>query len=246
VVDTWWQTESGGILVSPIPNVTPLVPGSACKPLPGIDAHIFTEKGNPAKPGEEGHLVVSKPWPGMMTGVFGNPEKFKANYFARFPGYYLSGDGAKQDEQGNYWLMGRLDDVINVSGHRFSTAEMEDAFNQHPAVAESSVVGIPHQIKGEAIYAFVRLNTEEKVTDALIGDLRRWVRKLIGPIATPEYIQIAESLPKTRSGKIMRRVLRKIVSNQTEDLGDLTTLTDPSVVDVLVAEFNRLTRQKTL
>jgi acetate--CoA ligase len=241
VVDTWWQTESGGILVSPIPNISPLVPGSAGKPLPGIDAQILTEKGVPAKPGEEGHLVINRPWPGMMTGVFGDAEKFKENYFSRFPGCYLSGDGAKRDENGNFWLTGRLDDVINVSGHRFSTAEMEDAFNQHPAVAESSVVGIPHPVKGEAIYAFVRLNFGEKVTDALLGDLRRWVRKTIGPIATPEYIQIAEGLPKTRSGKVMRRILRKIVSDQTDDLGDLTPLTDPGVIDGLITEFRRLT-----
>ncbi|SHN67021.1 acetate--CoA ligase [Desulfovibrio litoralis] len=246
VVDTWWQTESGGILVSPIPYVTPLKPGSASLPLPGIDVEVLKEDGKPAKVDEEGHLVVKNPWPGMLRGVFGDKSKFKENYFSRFSGFYLSGDGVKKDQDGYLWLQGRLDDVINVSGHRFSTAEMEAAFNAHPAVAESSVVGMPHSVKGEAIYAFIHLKEEEKPTDAMRSDLRKWVRKEIGPIATPEYIQFVESLPKTRSGKIMRRVLRKIVSGNIEDLGDLTTLVDVSVVEALVTEHELLTGRSSL
>lgn len=241
LVDTWWQTESGGIMISPLPFATPLKPGSATLSLPGIDAHVLREDGTPAAVGEEGHLVIKNPWPGMLRGVFKDKAKFKENYFSRFPGYYLSGDGARRDEDGYFWLLGRLDDVINVSGHRFSTAEMEAAFSAHPAVAEASVVGMPHSLKGEAIYAFIRLNVEEKATEQLRADLRKWVRREIGPIATPEYIQFAEALPKTRSGKIMRRVLRKIVSGQVDELGDLTTLADASVIDDLVESYELLT-----
>ncbi len=241
LVDTWWQTETGGIMISPLPFATPLKPGSASKPLPGLVAEVLREDGTPAEVGEEGHLVIKSPWPGMIRGVFGDAGKFKENYFSRFPGYYLSGDGARKDEDGYFWLTGRLDDVINVSGHRFSTAEMEAAFNAHPTVAESSVVGMPHAVKGEAIYAFIRLNVEEKPTEQLRSDLRKWVRREIGPIASPEYIQFADGLPKTRSGKIMRRVLRKIVSGQVDNLGDLTTLADSSVIDRLVEECERLT-----
>ena len=240
LVDTWWQTETGGIMISPLPYATPLKPGSATMPLPGIDADLLKEDGSPAGVGDEGYLVIKKPWPGMIRGVFRDKEKFK-EYFSRFPGCYLSGDGARRDEDGYLWLLGRLDDVINVSGHRFSTAEMEAAFNAHPAVAESSVVGMPHSLKGEAIYAFVRLNVEEKPTEQLRADLRKWVRREIGPIATPEYIQFADALPKTRSGKIMRRVLRKIVSGQVDELGDLTTLSDHQVIDRLIEESERLT-----
>ena len=228
-------------MISPMPFATPLKAGSATMPLPGLEADILREDGTLAAVGEEGYLVLKRPWPGMLRGIYGNKEKFKENYFSRFPGCYLSGDGARRDEDGYIWLTGRLDDVINVSGHRFSTAEMEAAFNAHPAVAESSVVGMPHPLKGEGIYAFIRLNVEEKPTEQLRADLRKWVRREIGPIATPEYIQFAEGLPKTRSGKIMRRVLRKIVSGQVDDLGDLTTLADPAVIDQLVAEAERLT-----
>lgn len=246
LVDSWWQTETGGIMISPLPFATPLKPGSATLPLPGIEAALLTENGTPAKVGEEGHLVIKNPWPGMIRGVYKDKEKFKDNYFTRFPGYYLSGDGARMDEDGYFWLTGRLDDVINVSGHRFSTAEMESAFNAHPAVAESSVVGMPHALKGEAIYAFVRLNVEEKPSEQLRADLRKWVRREIGPIATPEYIQFADGLPKTRSGKIMRRVLRKIVSGQVDELGDLTTLADMSVIERLIEETERLTGMSSL
>ena len=241
LLDTWWQTETGGIMISPTPFATPLKAGSATMPLPGLEAEILREDGTPAATGEEGYLVLKRPWPGMLRGVYGNKDKFKENYFARFPGCYLSGDGARRDEDGYIWLTGRLDDVINVSGHRFSTAEMESAFNAHPAVAESSVVGMPHPLKGEGIYAFIRLNVEEKPTEQLRADLRKWVRREIGPIATPEFIQFADGLPKTRSGKIMRRILRKIVSGQVDELGDLTTLADPAVIDLLVAETERLT-----
>ncbi len=246
LVDTWWQTETGGIMISPLPFATPLKPGSATLPLPGLDVTILREDGTPAETGEEGHLVVKSPWPGMIRGVFKDKEKFKENYFSRFPGYYLSGDGARRDEDGYFWLTGRLDDVINVSGHRFSTAEMEAAFNAHPAVAESSVVGMPHSLKGEAIYAFIRLNVEEKATEQLRADLRKWVRREIGPIASPEFIQFADSLPKTRSGKIMRRILRKIVSGQVDELGDLTTLADASVIDDLIDECERLTGKSAM
>ena len=245
VVGTWWQTETGGIMISPLPYATPLKPGSATMPLPGIDASIIKEDGTPAKENEEGHLVLNRPWPGMAMGVFQDQAKYK-EYFTRFPGRYLSGDGARVDEAGYFQLLGRLDDVINVSGHRFSTAEMEAAFNAHPSVAESSVVGMPHAVKGEAIYAFVRLSAEEKPSENLRSELRKWVRKEIGPIATPEFIQFAEGLPKTRSGKIMRRILRKIVSGNVDDLGDVTTLSDPSVVDELLGEYERLTGISTL
>ncbi|MCL1985845.1 MAG: acetate--CoA ligase [Betaproteobacteria bacterium] len=246
VVDTWWQTETGGIMISPLPFATPLKPGSATLPLPGIDTTVLKEDGTPASQGEAGHLVIKRPWPGMMTGVFGDASKFKETYFSRFPGYFLSGDGVRLDEDGYHWLLGRLDDVINVSGHRFSTAEMEAAFNAHPAVAESSVVGMPHDVKGEVIYAFVHLTLEEKPTESLRADLRKWLRKEIGPIATPEYIQFVNGLPKTRSGKIMRRVLRKIVSGNVDELGDLTTLSDPGVVDELLGEWERLTGKSVL
>lgn len=246
LVDTWWQTETGGIMISPLPFATPLKPGSATLPLPGIEAAVVRDDGTPAGTDEEGHLIITTPWPGMIRGVFRDQKKFKENYFERFPGCYLSGDGAKVDADGYFWLTGRLDDVINVSGHRFSTAEMEAAFNAHPAVAESSVVGMPHPLKGEAIYAFVRLNVEEKPTEQLRADLRKWVRREIGPIATPEFIQFADGLPKTRSGKIMRRVLRKIVARQVDELGDLTTLADAGVIDRLVEESERLTGMSSI
>lgn len=240
LVDTWWQTETGGIMISPIPFVSDLNPGSASKPLPGINAKVLNAKGEEAEVDEEGYLVISKPWPGMMSGVFRAPETFKNNYFEMFPGYYLSGDGAKVDKDGNFWLMGRVDDIINVSGHRFSTAEMEDAFTQHKDVAEATVVGIPHAVKGEAIYAFVLLQTDVKISEKLIGELRRWIRKRIGPIATPEYVQIVDGLPKTRSGKVLRRVLRKIVSGQIDELGDLSTLSNPEIMDKLVGDHERI------
>ncbi len=234
IVDTWWQTETGGILISPLPYATPLKPGAASFPLPGIDAAIFNEEGEEAGPNEGGHLVIRKPWPGMLRGVFGDPERFKKTYFSRYDDTYDPEDGARKDEDGYFWVMGRLDDVINVSGHRLGTAEIESALVAHPSVAEAAVVGMPHAIKGQAIYAFVTLLASATENDALIAELRKHVRAEIGPIATPDGIQWAPGLPKTRSGKIMRRVLRKIAANDFKDFGDTSTLADPSVVDQLI------------
>jgi len=234
IVDTWWQTETGGILISPLPYATPLKPGSATLPLPGIDAAIYTEEGHEAGPNEGGHLVIRKPWPGMLRGVFGNPERFKKAYFSRYENIYDPEDGARRDEDGYFWIMGRLDDVINVSGHRLGTAEIESALVAHHAVAEAAVVGMPHPIKGQAIYAFVTVKSNIEQTPELLVELRTHVRAEIGPIASPDAIQYAPGLPKTRSGKIMRRVLRKIAANDFENFGDTSTLADPSVVDDLI------------
>lgn len=241
IVDTWWQTETGGIMIAALPFATPLKPGSATLPLPGIDARIVRPDGTDAEPNEGGHLVIRKPWPGMLRGVFGDPERYKSTYFERFPGMYESGDGARVDSDGYFWIMGRLDDVINVSGHRMGTAEIESALVAHPTVAEAAVVGMPHAIKGESIYAYVTLKADEEETEELRAQLRTWVRKEIGPIATPEVLQFAEELPKTRSGKIMRRILRKIASGSTGDFGDTSTLADPSVITELVEGRTELT-----
>ena len=233
IVDTWWQTETGGIMISALPYATPLKPGSATLPLPGISAQIVRRDGTRAEPNEGGHLIVDKPWPGMLRNVWGNPERYKSTYFAGFPGAYEAGDGARVDDDGYFWIMGRLDDVINVSGHRMGTAEIESALVAHPDVSEAAVVGMPHDIKGETIYAYVTLRSGVEPDDDMVKDLKVWVRKEIGPIATPEFIQFADGLPKTRSGKIMRRVLRKIVEGST-DFGDTSTLADPGVVTDLV------------
>ncbi|MHB8808507.1 MAG: acetate--CoA ligase [Desulfobulbaceae bacterium] len=235
IVDTWWQTETGGILISPLPYATPLKPGSATFPLPGIDAAIYTEEGKEAGPNEGGHLVIRKPWPGMLRGVYGDPARFKKTYFSRYENIYDPEDGARKDADGYFWVMGRLDDVINVSGHRLGTAEIESALVAHEAVAEAAVVGMPHPIKGQSIYAYVTLTAAATESDELRRALVQHVRKEIGPIATPEVIQWAPGLPKTRSGKIMRRILRKIAANDLSDFGDTSTLADPSVVDSLVA-----------
>lgn len=234
IVDTWWQTETGGILISPLPYATPLKPGSATLPLPGVDADIIREDGTPASTNEGGHLVIRKPWPGMLRGVFGDPERFKTTYFERFPGIYDAGDGARQDEDGYFWIMGRLDDVINVSGHRMGTAEIESALVAHEKVAEAAVVGMPHPVKGQAIYAFITLKKGVEESDDLKKELKTHVRKEIGPIASPEVMQFSVGLPKTRSGKIMRRILRKIAAGDTSDFGDTSTLADPSVIDNLI------------
>ncbi len=234
IVDTWWQTETGGHLISPLPFATSLKPGSATLPLPGIDAAIVKSDGTPADADEGGHLVIKKPWPGMLRGVFGDPARFKSQYFERFPGMYESGDGARRDKDGYFWIMGRLDDVINVSGHRLGTMEIESALVAHPKVAEAAVVGMPHDIKGQAIYAYVTLKTGVDESEELRKDLRNYVRKEIGPIASPDVIQFSPGLPKTRSGKIMRRILRKIADGDTSNLGDTSTLADPSVVDDLI------------
>jgi acetyl-CoA synthetase len=234
IVDTWWQTETGGIMISALPYVTPLKPGSATLPLPGVDAAIFNEEGKEASPNEGGHLVIRKPWPGMLRGVFGNPERYKKAYFNRYPDTYDPEDGARKDEDGYFWIMGRLDDVINVSGHRLGTAEIESALVAHEAIAEAAAVGMPHPIKGQAIFAYVTLMSWAEESEELRAELRQHVRKEIGPIATPDVIQWAPGLPKTRSGKIMRRILRKIAANDFQDFGDTSTLADPAVVDQLV------------
>ncbi|HAS87867.1 MAG TPA: acetate--CoA ligase [Desulfovibrio sp.] len=240
IVDTWWQTETGGHVLSPLPYATPLKPGSATLPLPGIDAAIVDRHGEEVGPNEGGFLVIRKPWPGMLRGVWGNQERFKQQYFEGFPGTYESGDGARCDEDGYYWIMGRVDDVINVSGHRLGTAEIESALVSHPATSEAAVVGMPHEVKGQSIYAYVTLKAEYDEDDDLIKDLRMHVRKEIGPLAAPEVIQFAPSLPKTRSGKIMRRILRKIVEGDTSNLGDTSTLADPSVVTDLIEGYEEI------
>jgi acetyl-CoA synthetase len=236
IVDTWWQTETGGILITPLPGAIAIKPGSATKPFPGVEAAVIREDGSPADVNEGGYLVIKKPWPGMMRTVFGQHERFKETYFVRFPGMYNTGDGARVDEDGDFWLMGRLDDVINVSGHRIGTAEVESALVSHAAVAEAAVVGMPHEIKGQGIYAFVTLKAGQGKSDDLKKVLVAHVRKEIGPIATPDKIQFADALPKTRSGKIMRRILKKIAAGDVRDLGDTTTLADPTVVQSLVSE----------
>jgi len=236
IVDTWWQTETGGILITPLPGAWPIKPGSATKPFPGVEAAVIREDGSPAEANEGGYLVIKKPWPGMMRTVYGQHERFKETYFVRFPGMYNTGDGARVDEDGDFWLMGRLDDVINVSGHRIGTAEVESALVSHAAVAEAAVVGMPHEIKGQGIYAFVTLKAGQPKSEELKKGLVAHVRKEIGPIATPDKIQFADALPKTRSGKIMRRILKKIAAGDVRDLGDTTTLADPSVVQSLVSE----------
>jgi len=233
VVDTWWQTETGGILISALPGAIPTKPGSATVPFPGIEPAVLREDGTSAEVNEGGYLVIKHPWPGLMRGVYGEPERFRETYFTRFPGVYNTGDGARLDEDGYYWLMGRIDDVINVSGHRLGTAEIESALVSHHKVAEAAVVGISHDIKGQGIYAFVTVKDGVEVSDNLSKELVTHVRREIGPIATPDKIQFAEALPKTRSGKIMRRILVKIASGVTE-LGDTSTLADPSVVEQLL------------
>ncbi len=236
IVDTWWQTETGGILITPLPGAMTLKPGSANRPFPGVAPKILKEDGSPAATDEGGYLVIEKPWPGMIRGTYGDPEqkRVKEVYFSRFPGKYLTGDGARVDKDGDYWLMGRIDDVINISGHRLGTAEVESALVSHESVAEAAVVGFPHEIKGEGIYVYVTLKDGQKPSDELKKILVGHVRAVIGPIATPDKLQFAPGLPKTRSGKIMRRILRKIAKGDVEDLGDTSTLADPSVVDNLV------------
>jgi acetyl-CoA synthetase len=231
IMDTWWQTETGGFLISPFP-ITPLKPGSATFPFPGVVPKILREDGSECDVEEGGSLIIAKPWPGMLRGFWNDPERkrFKETYFSIFPGRYFTGDGAKKDEDGYFWLMGRIDDVINVSGHRIGTAEVESALVSHPSVAESAVIGIPHEVKGQGIYAFVTLKAGLKESEQLKKELLAHVRKVIGPIATPDKLQFADALPKTRSGKIMRRILRKIAEGRIEELGDTSTLTDPGVV----------------
>lgn len=236
IVDTWWQTETGGIMITPIPNATPLRAGSATKPFFGIAPEILDDEGNPVPQGKMGQLVITKPWPGIMQTVYGDHDRFINTYFSTYPGKYLTGDLAYQDEDGNYWIAGRTDDVIKVSGHRIGTQEVESALILHLAVAEAAVVSVNHAIKGQAIYAFVTLKVGSSPSDQMKDEMNKLVRKEIGAIAALETIQWAEGLPKTRSGKIMRRLLRKIANNELEDLGDLSTLADPAVVDQLIKQ----------
>jgi len=234
IVDTWWQTETGGILISPLPGATDLKPGSATKPFFGVVPALVDEQGNILEGATSGNLVITRPWPGMMRSVYGDHQRFYETYFQMYEGYYFTGDGARRDEDGYYWITGRVDDVLNVSGHRLGTAEIESALVLHDSVAEAAVVGYPHDIKGQGIYAYVTLMNEQKPSDELRAELVKHVRSEIGPIATPDVIQWAPGLPKTRSGKIMRRILRKIAENDVANLGDTSTLADPGVVDGLV------------
>jgi len=234
IVDTWWQTETGGILITPLPGAIAAKPGSATRPFFGVHPVILDEQGNEITGPTSGALFIKEPWPGIMRTVYGQHERFKETYFSRCPGYYFTGDGCRRDEDGYYWITGRIDDVINVSGHRMGTAEVESALVSHPAVAEAAVVGYPHEIKGQGIYAYVTLKVGQEYTEPLKAELRKHVRKEIGPIATPDVIHWAPGLPKTRSGKIMRRILRKIAEGQPDQIGDTTTLADPSVVDHLI------------
>ena len=235
IVDTWWQTETGGILITPLPGATTLKPGSATFPFFGIEPVILDEEGNEVEGNPAtGYLCIKRGWPGIMRTVYGDHERFIDVYFRRFPGYYMTGDGVFRDEDGYYWITGRVDDVLNVSGHRLGTAEVEGAIGQHGAVAEAAVVGYPHDIKGQGIYAYVTLMTGETASDAIETGIKQAVRQHIGPIATPDKIQFTPALPKTRSGKIMRRILRNIAEGDVSELGDTSTLADPSVVDALV------------
>ena len=236
IVDTWWQTETGGILITPLPGATKTKPGSATRPFFGVQPCLVDDQGNEIEGNDvAGNLCLKFPWPGIMRTVYGDHERFVQTYFAMYPGKYFTGDGCRRDADGYYWITGRVDDVINVSGHRLGTAEIEGALGKHPAVAEAAVVGMPHDLKGQGIYAFVTLKTGRQVTPDLAAELNRTVRREIGPHATPDKVQFADGLPKTRSGKIMRRILRKIGEGAIDQLGDTSTLADPSVVDQLVA-----------
>jgi len=236
IVDTWWQTETGGILISPLPGAIPQKPGSATLPFFGVQPAIVDAEGKVLEGEAEGNLVILDSWPGQMRSLWGDHQRFVDTYFKTYPGTYFSGDGCRRDADGYYWITGRVDDVINVSGHRMGTAEVESALVAHPLVAEAAVVGCAHDIKGQGIYAYITLNAGESPSDELRKELVAWVRKEIGPIATPDHIQWAPALPKTRSGKIMRRILRKIAENAPDQLGDTSTLADPSVVENLVNE----------
>jgi len=243
IVDTWWQTETGGHMITPLPGATDLKPGSAARPFFGVEPVLVDANGVRLDGVNEGNLCIARSWPGQMRTVYGDHERFFQTYFSIYSGYYFTGDGCRRDEDGYHWITGRVDDVINVSGHRMGTAEVESALVLHETVAEAAVVGFPHDIKGQGIYAYVTLNAAEQPSEALCAQLKQWVRHEIGPIATPDFIQFAPGLPKTRSGKIMRRILRKIAEGEVANLGDTSTLADPSVVDALVAD--RCIRQAT-
>jgi acetyl-CoA synthetase len=235
IVDTWWQTETGGILITPLPGAARLKPGSATRPFFGVKPALVNEQGQMLDGAASGNLVLLDSWPGQMRTVYGDHARFFDTYFRAYPGMYFTGDGCRRDEDGYYWITGRVDDVLNVSGHRLGTAEIESALVAHAKVAEAAVVGYPHDIKGQGIYAYVTLNAHEEPSEALRGELKQFVRAEISAIATPDVIQFAPGLPKTRSGKIMRRILRKIAENDVANLGDTSTLADPAVVDDLVA-----------
>jgi acetyl-CoA synthetase len=234
VVDTWWQTETGGILITPLPGATDLKPGSATLPFFGVRPALVDNEGHDLEGATDGNLVIKDSWPGQMRTVYGDHQRFVQTYFSTFKGMYFTGDGARRDADGYYWITGRVDDVINVSGHRMGTAEVESSLVAHPAVSEAAVVGFPHDLKGQGIYCYVTLQTGVEPSEELRNDLVKHVRQDIGPIATPDYIQWAPGLPKTRSGKIMRRILRKIAANEHDQLGDTSTLAEPAVVDDLV------------
>ncbi|HEY4133776.1 MAG TPA: acetate--CoA ligase, partial [Alphaproteobacteria bacterium] len=235
IVDTWWQTETGGILITPLPGATDLKAGSATRPFFGVKPQLVDGEGKVLEGAADGNLCITDSWPGQMRTVYGDHDRFVQTYFSTYKGKYFTGDGCRRDEDGYYWITGRVDDVLNVSGHRLGTAEVESALVAHAKVAEAAVVGYPHDIKGQGIYAYVTVNADVTPDDALRKELVQWVRKEIGPIATPDIIQWAPGLPKTRSGKIMRRILRKIAANETDSLGDVSTLADPSVVKDLIA-----------
>lgn len=240
IMDTWWQTETGGFMITPLPGATALKPGSASLPFFGVQPALVDNDGTILEGAAEGNLVITDSWPGQARSLFGDHERFEQTYFSTFKGMYFSGDGARRDEDGYYWITGRVDDVLNVSGHRLGTAEIESALVSHPKIAEAAVVGIPHNIKGQAIYAYITLNHGEEPTPELYNEVRNWVRKEIGSIATPDVLHWTDSLPKTRSGKIMRRILRKIAAGDTSNLGDTSTLADPGVVDKLLEEKQSL------
>ncbi|HBC5915697.1 TPA: acetate--CoA ligase [Proteus mirabilis] len=240
IVDTWWQTETGGFMITPLPGAMVLKPGSATRPFFGVQPAIVDNMGEIQDGACEGNLVIVDSWPGQARTLFGDHDRFEQTYFSTFKGMYFSGDGARRDEDGDYWITGRVDDVLNISGHRLGTAEIESALVAHPKIAEAAVVGIPHNIKGQAIYAYVTLNHGEEPTAELYTEVRNWVRKEIGPIATPDILHWTDALPKTRSGKIMRRILRKIASGDTTNLGDTSTLADPGVVEKLLEEKQSL------
>jgi len=235
IVDTWWQTETGGAMITPLPGATALKPGSATLPMFGVKTVLLDSEGKILEGATDGNLCITDSWPGQMRTVWGDHERYFQTYFSAYPGYYFTGDGCRRDEDGYHWITGRVDDVINVSGHRMGTAEVESALVAHANVAEAAVVGFPHDIKGQGIYAYVTLNANVSESDDIRKALIQWVRKEIGPIATPDVIHFAPGLPKTRSGKIMRRILRKIAEGDVSSLGDTSTLADPSVVDALIA-----------
>jgi acetyl-CoA synthetase len=239
IIDTWWQTETGGALITPIPGAMTLKPGSASRPFFGISAKIYDDKGNTVPTNQGGYLVITKPWPGMIRNIYGDPERFKQTYFSNYKDIYFTGDGCRIDEDGDYWLMGRIDDVVNVSGHRIGTAEVESALVAHDAITEAAVVPMPHDIKGQGLFAYVTLKKNYVGDNKLRTDLLKHITKEIGPIAKPDKIQFTDALPKTRSGKIMRRILKKIAMN-SEEIGDTTTLADPSVVEKLIEDRKKI------